>query len=130
MPTVSQFEDLEIWREGHLLVNGVYHVSGIGRFAADRALRDQIRRAAISVTSNIAEGFGRNTNKQFIQFLYFSKGSISEMRNQLYIALDQGYIESEQFKTLNGQAKTVNRKIASLIHYLNEHPKPKQQKNQ
>ena len=85
---ITRFEDLEVWKEGRWLTQSVYEVTKNGRFSQDYALRDQIRKASISITSNIAEGFARNSNKQFLYFLAIAKASASEVLSQLYVALD------------------------------------------
>src|SRR5215210_7381743 len=94
---IKRFEDVEGWKKARLLTRELYSVTMKGEFARDFALRDQIRRAAISVMSNIAEGFEREGNKEFRQFLSLAKGSASEIRSQLYIALDAGYLTQGDF---------------------------------
>src|SRR5512147_2126489 len=86
---VRNFEDLEIWKDARLLTKAIYKMTKDTGFAKDFALRDQIRRASMSVMSNIAEGFERGGNQEFIQFLYVAKASCGEVRSQLYVALDQ-----------------------------------------
>ncbi len=83
---IKNFEDLEIWKDARLLTKAVYQLTKDVKFAKDFALRDQIRRAAVSVMSNIAEGFERGGNQEFIQFLYVAKASCGEARSQLYVA--------------------------------------------
>src|SRR5436309_3289351 len=97
MSTVQQFEDLHVWQDARSLVCESYQVTKQSAFRRDFGLRDQITRAVTSTTSNIAEGFDRGTRKQFIRFLYTAKGSNGEVRSQLYIALDQEYIEQTKF---------------------------------
>jgi four helix bundle protein len=89
---VKNFEDLEIWKDARLLTRGIYQLTRDSKFSKDFALRDQIRRAAVSIMSNIAEGFERGGNQEFIQFLYVAKASCGEVRSQLYVALDQSYV--------------------------------------
>jgi len=96
----------------------VYDVSSSGTFSRDFALRDQIRRAAISIPSNIAEGFSRRSNKEFVQFLFIAKGSIAEVQSQLYLALDQGYIVEESFRGLYERLEAVAKQASRLITYL------------
>jgi four helix bundle protein len=96
----------------------VYEVSGKGAFAHDFALRDQIRRAAVSVMSNIAEGFGRGGARKFVQFLSVARGSASEVSAQLYVALDQGYVSEEGFARLQEQATRTGSVLSGLIRYL------------
>ncbi len=84
---VKNFEDLEIWKDARLLTRGIYQLTRDSTFSKDFALRDQMRRAAVSIMSNIAEGFERGGNQEFIQFLYVAKASCGEVRSQLYVAL-------------------------------------------
>ena len=118
MAKVERFEDLDVWQKARDAVNAVYHVSSDGLFSRDYALRDQIRRAAISVPSNIAEGFSRHSNKEFIQFLFISKGSTAEVQSQLYTALDQKYIPQETFASIYEQLEIIAKQISRLITYL------------
>jgi four helix bundle protein len=118
MATITKFEDIEAWQKGRKLKQALYHHSKRGKFAKDFALRDQIRRAAMSVTANIAEGFERGGNREFIQFLSTSKGSCGEVQDHLYTAMDEQYIASEEFKTLYAQAAEVGRLIGGFMNYL------------
>ena len=97
MAKVERFEDLSVWQTSRTVVSVIYDVTAVGVFSRDFSLRDQIRRAAVSVPSNIAEGFSRHSNKEFIQYLFIAKGSAAEVQSQLYIALDQEYLSLEQF---------------------------------
>lgn len=118
MTTVERFEELKVWQAARDVVNAVYKASSNAAFVRDYALRDQIRRAAISIPSNIAEGFSRHSNKEFIQFLFISKGSAAEVQSQLYTALDQGYIPQGDFDTIYGQIEVVAKQISRFITYL------------
>ena len=118
MATFKGFEDIEAWRIGRQLTQGVYKVSKVGLFSKDFALRDQVRRAASSVMSNIAEGFERGGNAEFIQFLTVARGSAAEVRSLLYVALDEEYIHQEQFRDLKALAVSTRRLIAGLATYL------------
>lgn len=118
MATLRRFEDLEAWKRARELTRAVYSCSKIGTFARDFGLRDQIRRAAVSVMSNIAEGFERSGTAEFVQFLSVSKGSAGEVESQLYVALDQGYISDDQFRLLKESALSTKRLIAGLMAYL------------
>ncbi len=123
MATISHFEEIEAWKTARQLTNLIYQVSGLGPFSKDFGLRDQIRRAAVSVMSNIAEGFESRTQSQFINYLGIAKASAAEVRSQLYIASDQHYITQEQFKqTLDLSDKAV-KQLASFIFYLESNPK-------
>jgi len=118
MARISQFEDIEAWKKGRELAKGIYTVTAIGEFARDYGLKDQIRRAVVSVISNIAEGFSRQTDQEFVQFLHIAKGSTSEVQSQLYIALDLEYISQEEFSKLYNQADKVAKLISGFIRYL------------
>lgn len=118
MATITRFEDIEAWKKGRELREAVYAHSRKGEFARDFALRDQIRRAAISVTSNIAEGFEREGNKEFRQFLSNAKGSCGEVRDQLYAALDEGCVSQKEFELLYNRAVEVSRLISGFMNYL------------
>jgi four helix bundle protein len=117
---IEHFEDMECWKKARELTKFVYEISSISKFARDYGLRDQIRRASVSVLSNIAEGFERDGNKEFIQFLSLAKGSSGEVRAQLYVAFDQQYITKEQFELLTARAIKVNRIISGLIKSLHQ----------
>jgi four helix bundle protein len=120
MAKIERFEDMECWKKARELTKFVYEISSISKFAHDYGLRDQIRRASVSVLSNIAEGFERDGNKEFIQFLSLAKGSSGEVRAQLYVAFDQQYITKEQFELLTERTIEVNRIISGLIKYLRQ----------
>jgi four helix bundle protein len=92
------FEEIEAWQLSREMVRDVYRVSREGIFSKDFGLQDQIRRASVSIMSNIAEGFERGGNKEFINFLTIAKGSCGEVRSQLYVAFDQGYVDQSQFE--------------------------------
>jgi four helix bundle protein len=115
---INRFEELEVWQLSRTLVKEIYKVTNEGQFKKDFVLRDQIRRAGLSVMSNIAEGFERKTRNELIQFLFISKGSSGEVRSQLYIAVDLKYIADVQFKELFKLSETVSRTISGFIKYL------------
>ena len=114
MTQVNSFEDLEIWKESMQIVLSIY--SSL-KDCRDFGLKDQIQRSAVSIPSNIAEGFERQTNKEFIQFLYIAKGSCGELRTQLYLALKLNYVEKIEGKKLIEQTKKISSKISKLISY-------------
>ncbi len=118
MVTIKRFEDIEAWQKARELTRQIYTVTNDGAFARDFGLQDQIRRASVSIMSNIAEGFGRGGNKEFKQFLSAAKGSASEVQAQLYVALDAGYINQDQFEKLYSETETTARMIAGLLRYL------------
>lgn len=111
---VKNFEDLVCWQKARVLCNIVYDFTDTAKFKKDYRLCDQIESAAVSVMSNIAEGFERARRNEFIQFLQIAKGSCGEVRSQLYIAMDQGYITKEQFEHARTQALEVSRIIGGL----------------
>jgi four helix bundle protein len=114
MAKIECFEDLIAWQKARVLVGDVYRVTNQGLFARDFGLRDQIRRAGVSVMSNIAEGFERGKPGEFQQFLSIAKGSCAELRSQLYVALDVGYLTREVFEPLLSLAAEVGRIIGGL----------------
>jgi len=118
MSKIERFEDIVAWRKARALTKDIYTVSKTGEFARDFGLRDQIQRASVSTMSNIAEGFERGGDNEFIQFLSHAKGSCGEVRSQLYVASDQGYIVPADFDTLSGQATEVSCLIAGFMSYL------------
>ena len=120
--TIKYFEDLEVWKEARHLTRQVYQITHDAAFSRDFGLRDQIRRAAVSVMSNIAEGFERGGNQEFIQFLYIAKGSCGEVRSQLYIGLDQGYMQPSEFNELMTSVKRLSVMISNFIDYLRSSP--------
>lgn len=120
MATIQRFDDLEAWQKARELTNAVYSCSGKGAFAKDFGLRDQIRRTAVSIMSNIAEGFERGGSGEFVQFLSIAKGSAGEVEAQLYVALDQGYIDQEQFDSIKAVALSTKRLIAGFMNYLRQ----------
>lgn len=115
---IEKFSDLEIWKSARELSKTIYELSLIPPFNKDYRFRDQIRAAAGSIMDNIAEGFERGGNKEFIQFLYIAKGSAGETRSQLYRAFDFGYIDKETFERLATLSESLSIRIASLINYL------------
>ena len=102
------------------LTKEIYTITQAGDFANDYGLRDQIRRAAVSVMSNIAEGYERNGNREFLQFLSQAKGSIGEIKTHLYVALDVGFISNVDFERLFNDATKVGQLIGGLMKYLME----------
>src|SRR3989337_476091 len=115
---IRRFEDLIAWQKARELTKNVYLLTATERFSKDFGLRDQIQRAAVSVMSNIAEGFERGGNQEFLQFLYIAKGSCGEVRSQLYVALDRWYIGQNEFNELFKSFKKLSVMISNLIDYL------------
>jgi len=114
----ASFEDLKVWQKARELANLIYTASRQDEFARDYGLADQIRRAAVSVLSNIAEGFERGSYAEFIQFLYIAKGSCGEVRAQLYIARDQKYLLESTFQRCHALAVEVSRMLSGLADHL------------
>lgn len=118
MASFRSFEDIDAWKKARELTRRVYDVTAKGAFARDYALRDQIRRASVSVMSNVAEGLGRGGTKEFLQFLSMALGSANEVSSQLYVALDQGYIDDHEFRELTQSVQETSRLIGGLARYL------------
>jgi four helix bundle protein len=115
---IERFEEIKAWQLAKDLVTTVYRSSENGQFAKDYSLRDQIRRAAVSVMSNIAEGFERGSDKDFQRFLYMAKGSAGEVRSHLFVAKELGYLTAEDFSALRGKAEDVSKSLSGFITYL------------
>ena len=115
---IQNFEDLEIWKDARALTKAIYQLTGDPKFSKDFGLRDQIRRASVSTMSNIAEGFERGGNQEFIQFLYVAKGSCGEVRSQLYAAMDQNYLDQKVVGDLLTSLKRLSIMIKHLIDHL------------
>ena len=118
MARIQEFEDLEVWKLARKLTVQVYALSRNGVFAKDYGFCNQIRRAVVSIVSNIAEGFERRSNSQFIQFLDIANGSAGEVRAQLYVALDLGYITQEQFQAAFNDITSIGKMLTSLTRRL------------
>ncbi len=121
MPKITRFEDLGCWQEAASLATEIYEISKEGEFSKDFGFRDQLRRAAVSIASNIAEGKERETVNEFIRFLYIAKGSAGELRTQLYIAERIGYLDGKAAQELNGKVERISAMIANLIKALKRH---------
>ena len=118
MANLQRFEDLEAWKIARELSSEVFKLSSIGDFSKDFSLKDQMRRSSGSIMDNIAEGFGRGGNKEFVRFLYISKGSISELQSQLYRALDRDYLTQQEFNSVYQKADRIARMLHGLSKYL------------
>jgi len=118
MGKIERFEDLEVWKLSMELCTEVYKLTNIEIFSRDFGLKDQIRRSAISIPSNISEGYERDAKNQFLYFLAIAKGSCGELRTQLKIALNLGYISNEDYNTLNEKAINTNQQLSGFIKYL------------
>ncbi|MDR6196200.1 four helix bundle protein [Siphonobacter sp. SORGH_AS_0500] len=118
MATIQRFEDLKIWQKARLYSLSIFELTGSGEFYADYDHRRQIRRSADSVMDNIAEGFGRGSRGEFIQFLGIAKGSLTEVKSQLYRALDRKYLSLQAFEKTYEEADELGKMIAGFISYL------------
>jgi four helix bundle protein len=114
----KRFEDIIAWQKARELTKRIYALTKNGDFSRDYGLTDQIRRAAVSVMSNISEGYERGTKEEFMHFLYIAKGSCGEVRAQLYVALDEGYLAEKDFEQTTALAMEVSRLLYHLIEYL------------
>ena len=122
MSTARKFEELDVWQRSRELANLIYSFSKEGTFSRDFGLRDQIRRASVSIMSNIAEGFESSTQQTFIKYLGHAKASAGEVRAQLYIVKDQGYISNEEFEKAREMAEICSRQLSRFIQYLKNQP--------
>lgn len=120
MAKIESFEDIVSWQKARILNLEIYKITNGVNFIKDFGLKDQIRRASISIMSNIAEGFERNGTKEFIQFLSIAKASCGEVRCQLYIAVDLAYIDKTEFDILHEQCKNISKLISGFITYLKD----------
>ena len=121
--TVKRFEELECWKEAREFVRLLYGLTKKDTFRRDFELVSQLRRSAVSSMANIAEGFHRNSNRDFMKFLDYSRASIAESISHCYVALDQQYIIEKEMALVNEQANIVWKKVNALIAYLNEYNK-------
>jgi four helix bundle protein len=133
MATIRRFEEIRAWQTARELTRRIYEVSRQGVFARDYGLRNQMQRAAVSIMSNVAEGFESDTQQQFIRFLGHGPfgrlrpwASAGEVRAQLYVALDVGHIDQDQFKTLFDLAEKVSRQLSAFMSYLKRNPNGRQ----
>lgn len=119
MGKIERFEDIKAWQEARNLVKAIYNrTNNNSKFNQDFALKDQLRRASISIMSNIAEGFARRTDKDFARFLYIALGSVSEVQSQVYVALDSGYITKTEFNECYRNASETAKLIVGFLKYL------------
>ena len=115
---ITRFEDLKVWEYSRTLVNNIYNLTSGPLFSKDFGLKDQIQRASVSIMNNIAEGFERDNNKEFVRFLIYSKGSAGEVRSLLYVGKDLEYITKEAFQKSYELAVDIIKQIANFIKYL------------
>ena len=115
---IDRFEDLDCWKVARQLANGIYDFTKRGAASKDYGFRNQIRRSAVSVMNNVAEGFERGSNKDFVHFLFIARGSAGEVRSMLYVALDQGYINERQFSELKSLCVRSSQLCWGMIRHL------------
>lgn len=115
---IRTFHQLPIWKLSIHLTKQIYALTNSVPFRQDRALQNQIRRAIVSVSSNIVEGYERQNNNEFIRYLHIAKASLAEARNQLYIAQQVGYVDSKQFHAISQDGISLSRQIGGFIKYL------------
>lgn len=123
MSQINTFEEIIAWQKARTFNKRVYEITSNEFFKKDFDLARQLRRASVSISSNISEGFERNTDKEFIHFLYIAKGSSVEIRSQLYLALDLNYVTQKEFETLFFEITTISKLISGLIKYLDKSQK-------
>ena len=116
----KSFEEIESWKKARIFNKLIYSITQQENFSKDFDLIRQIRRASVSISSNIAEGFERNTDKEFVYFLYVAKASAGEVRSQLYLANDLNYINNDDFNQLKDNVVEISKLISGLIKYLNK----------
>ena len=120
MATVKRFEDLEVWKDARELCQMVFKLISKPEFSKDRALKSQANRSSGSIMDNIAEGFDRGENKEFIHFLSISRASCGELRSQLYRAFDRNYITKSEFETAVEKSKGISGRLTNFIKYLKQ----------
>lgn len=120
MATITKIEDLLIWQESRVLVKNIFLITSTEKYSKEFFLKDQIKRSAVSVMSNIAEGYGRGGNKEFIQFLYIANGSLSELKSQLYISFDFNLISEEQLENYLKDVFKIENMIKAFARKIKE----------
>ena len=125
MPTIKRFEDLDCWQEARKFVKLIYELTKKDAFSKDFRLVRQVTDSSVSSMANIAEGFHRSSNKDFMRFLDYSRSSVAETISHCYVALDQNYISEEDLKFIKQQADIVWKKVNNFITYLNRSLKNK-----
>jgi four helix bundle protein len=112
---MGKFQELKVWQRSKDLAVFIYKITADGRFAKDYGLRDQLRRAAISIPSNIAEGDENGTNRQAVNFFYVAKGSLAEVQTQSIIAKEIGYIEERIYRQIDAECEAISGMLTRLI---------------
>ena len=118
MPAITRFKEIEAWQTARELTRQIYQLSNEGAFARDFGLRDQMRRASVSIMANIAEGFESRTRPLFFDYLGRAKASAGELRAQLYVALDADYLNQDQFDDLLDRVEKCSRQLSRFMTYL------------
>ena len=124
MAAIKAIEDIEVWKEARKLAGVIYRLAKTGALSRDFSLRDQMCRAGVSIACNIAEGFARDSNVEFRRFLCIARGSVTELKTQVYIASDIGYIDEDTTKSLCANIDRVGRMISRFMDYLRNTPNP------
>jgi four helix bundle protein len=122
MPTITRFEEIEAWQTARELTKMIYSITDAGKISRDFGLKDQLRRASVSVMSNIAEGFESKTQPAFIRYLAIAKASAGEVRSQLYVLHDAGYLTDAQFSGLFSLTEKASPQLSRFITYLEANP--------
>jgi len=123
MATFKRFEDIKAWQKARKVTSTIYNVTGSGRFAQDFGLRNQIQRASVSIMANIAEGYGRHSDREFANFLSIAHASVSEVQSHLYIALDLSYLSTAVFDELYELLEEIGRMTFVLATHLRKTPR-------
>ena len=116
--TFNRFEEIEVWKQSRSLVKEIYVITSQPMFSKDFSFKDQIRRSALSIPSNFAEGYERKSNKEFIRFLFIAKGSAGELRTQVHIAKDLNYIDDNIYNELINKSQEISKSLSGFIKYL------------
>ena len=123
MAKIERFEDIEAWKAAREIAQRVYSVTRFGDFSRDFGLRDQVQRAAVSIMANVAEGFDSGSNKEFIRFLGYALRSATELQSHLYVALDESYLDQQEFNALFHLTTKCKNLISGFSRYLRSHSK-------
>jgi four helix bundle protein len=121
MAKIERFEDLQIWKEAIAIAVAIYKLTSTGKLEKDFSSKDQLRRASISISNNIAEGFEYNSNKSFCRFLNYAKGSAGELRSNLFVLKEAGLVPEEDFNKLYAELENVSKNIKGFMNYLKEY---------
>ena len=122
MARINAFEDIKVWQDARKVVSEIYRLTEVPPLSRDYGFKDQLRRSSISVMANIAEGFERNGNREFVQFLSLAKGSVGELRSHLYVASDLGTISEPEQAHLKKEVISISRQLSGLIKYVQSSP--------